>query len=42
VAEHGGGAPDDIHVALLVVNGGSRGSDTVSDHVSTTQVAPTS
>jgi hypothetical protein len=41
VAEHGGFAPDDIHVALLVINGGSAHGGTVSEHVTTTQIAPT-
>jgi hypothetical protein len=42
VAEHGGGAPDDRHVALLVVNPRHRkggGSDNAA--VTTTEVAPT-
>ena len=52
VAEHGGGAVDDTHVALLVVNGsrvdrdgwahsGGRGGAVVSTPVQTYQVAPT-
>jgi arylsulfatase A-like enzyme len=41
VAEHGGFSPDDTHVALLVVNGEGEGGGTVSQHVSTTQIAPT-
>jgi hypothetical protein len=44
VAEHGGFAADDTHVALLVVNGG-RGNGahgrTVGATVETTQIAPT-
>jgi hypothetical protein len=44
VAEHGGFAPDDTHVALLVVDGagrtGTRGQ-TVDTAVHTTQIAPT-
>ena len=40
IAEHGGGAPDDTGVALLVSGPGLRGG-TVSLPVSTTQVAPT-
>jgi arylsulfatase A-like enzyme len=39
VAEHGGFAPDDTHVALLVVNGSGHG--TVDESVTTTQIAPT-
>ena len=46
VAEHGGGAPDDRHVALLVVDpsrehGHGGHSHTIEARVSTTQVAPT-
>jgi hypothetical protein len=51
VAEHGGFAEDDAHVALLVVDGGSdrgedrhdaeRGGRTESSPVHTTQIAPT-
>jgi hypothetical protein len=48
VAEHGGFAPDDTHVALIVVNGarltGSHnngGGTVVDDKVTTEQVAPT-
>jgi hypothetical protein len=51
VAEHGGFAPDDTHVALLVVNGATlvrdeamgaqTGGRTVTAAVETTQVAPT-
>jgi predicted AlkP superfamily pyrophosphatase or phosphodiesterase len=40
IAEHGGGAPGDVDVALLVV-GPSIGTGTVSKPVTTTQVAPT-
>lgn len=40
IAEHGGGAPDDTNVALLVSNPGLRGR-TVDRPVRTTQVAPT-
>ncbi|MDP8999696.1 MAG: alkaline phosphatase family protein, partial [Myxococcota bacterium] len=40
IAEHGGGALDDTHVALLVSNPGLR-QRTITRHVSTTQVAPT-
>jgi predicted AlkP superfamily pyrophosphatase or phosphodiesterase len=41
VAEHGGGAPDDRHVALLVVGPSAGGAATVDEPVTTTQVAPT-
>ncbi len=47
VMEHGGFAPDDTHVAMLVVNGanmvsgGSGGGTIVSTPVRTYQVAPT-
>jgi hypothetical protein len=41
VAEHGGGAPDDHNVALLVVKPGRDGGDAVDERVTTTQVAPT-
>jgi hypothetical protein len=41
VAEHGGGAPDDHNVALLVVNPGGESGGTVDERVTTTQVAPT-
>jgi hypothetical protein len=41
VAEHGGGAPGDRHVALLVVAPGDHGADTISARVQTKQVAPT-
>lgn len=40
IAEHGGAALDDTHVALLVSSRGWR-SETISTTVSTTQVAPT-
>jgi hypothetical protein len=48
VAEHGGFATDDTHVALIVVNGArltgshdSGGGNVVNDKVTTAQVAPT-
>ena len=46
VAEHGGFAADDTHVALLVVNGArsdqeASGAAVVTTAVHTTQVAPT-
>ncbi len=41
VAEHGGFAPDDTHVALLVVGGTDAAGQTVSTAVQTTQIAPT-
>src|SRR2546429_256580 len=45
VAEHGGFATDDTHVALIVVNGalltGNGGGNVVDDRVTTSQVAPT-
>jgi hypothetical protein len=49
VAEHGGFATDDTHVALIVVNGarltgggyGNGGGNVVDDRVTTAQVAPT-
>ena len=53
VAEHGGFAANDTHVALLVVNSGSsesgdhqssdseRGGKTIATPVHTTQIAPT-
>ena len=41
VAEHGGFAPDDTHVALLVVNGGGTPGDVVNARVGTAQIAPT-
>ncbi|HVP69416.1 MAG TPA: alkaline phosphatase family protein [Anaeromyxobacteraceae bacterium] len=41
IAEHGGGAPDDTDVALLVVGPWCRGGHKVQNPVSTTQVAPT-
>jgi hypothetical protein len=40
IAEHGGGAPDDVDVALLVVGPGRHGQ-IVNEEVHTTQVAPT-
>ena len=40
IAEHGGGAPGDTEVALLVAGHGIAKA-TVHHHVSTTQVAPT-
>lgn len=40
IAEHGGGALDDTHVALMVAHRQLRAS-TESAHVSTTQIAPT-
>lgn len=40
IAEHGGGTLDDTHVLLLASNP-SLGQATVSDQVTTTQVAPT-
>ena len=39
LAEHGGGAPDDRHVALLVSNPSIKAAQ-VDEAVSTTQVAP--
>jgi len=39
LAEHGGGAPDDRHVALLVSNPSLKAAQ-IDDAVSTTQVAP--
>jgi hypothetical protein len=46
VAEHGGLAPDDAHVALVVVNGHNGvghgvGGTTIAAPVATTQIAPT-
>src|SRR5207302_1599994 len=48
VAEHGGFAADDTHVAMIVVNGarlmgggGNGGGNVVDDRVTTAQVAPT-
>jgi Type I phosphodiesterase / nucleotide pyrophosphatase len=41
VAEHGGFAADDIHVALVVVNGGGDPGRGVRAPVHTTQIAPT-
>ncbi|MDP9075262.1 MAG: alkaline phosphatase family protein [Actinomycetota bacterium] len=41
VAEHGGFATDDNHVALLVVNGPHAAGWVISDQVKTAQVAPT-
>jgi hypothetical protein len=46
VAEHGGLAPDDTHVALVVVNGHNGvghgvGGTTIGGPVATTQIAPT-
>ena len=40
IAEHGGGTLDDTHVGLIVSSAGLR-ARVVSDHVTTTQVAPT-
>ncbi|MBV8048776.1 MAG: alkaline phosphatase family protein [Paludibacterium sp.] len=39
--EHGGNAPDDSHLALIVAYPGMAGGRTVSDRVQLTQVAPT-
>jgi hypothetical protein len=41
VAEHGGAASDDRHVALLVVRPGGEDGRSTSEPVSTTSVAPT-
>lgn len=41
IAEHGGGTLDDTHVALLVSFPGFRAGRTVSQPVTTTEVAPT-
>jgi arylsulfatase A-like enzyme len=48
VAEHGGFAEDDTHVAMIVANGarlmggdGNGGGSVVDDKVTTEQVAPT-
>jgi arylsulfatase A-like enzyme len=48
VAEHGGFATDDTHVAMIVVNGArlndsysNGGGNVVDEHVTTAQVAPT-
>jgi hypothetical protein len=44
VAEHGGFATDDTHVAMIVVNGArltGGGGNVVDDRVTTAQVAPT-
>jgi hypothetical protein len=40
VAEHGGAAADDTHVALVVAGGGAGGHVTVSTPVQTRQIAP--
>src|SRR5205807_5230781 len=40
VAEHGGGAPDDTHVALVVAGGGAGGHVSVNAPVETRQIAP--
>lgn len=39
--EHGGNAPDDSHLGLVVYVPGAHGGETVDDRVLTTQVAPT-
>jgi Type I phosphodiesterase / nucleotide pyrophosphatase len=41
VAEHGGFAEDDTHVALIVFSGGDRHHDVVGSRVETRQIAPT-